>query len=638
MQRSTKYTEYFYLPNFRIRNMKRSHFKALFLFILLYLTIVPQTNVLAASSPPETIMYATPYDLKQFNIYRTDHSGAAQWIDAVSAGLIKRSAVLDYAWTNDLAKSMPEISNGNLTFTFALRDNLYFSNGAKLTLDDIKFSFQAALTPKINVGGNQDYSQYLTNDSVMINNDKTISFTLTKYDPFPYELFSFVIIPKQLFETRYNNCVKTVYADCAWNSPDGSDAISAGAYMIERADPVNQTVVVKANPYYYNAAQVRTDKIIFEKIDRREEALAALADGTIDIMSSQYATQVDKFEGMTGVTVKMTAELVNHEIAINSLNPYMGTGTAIPGNENATPAQQWEDARLVRQAMSFAMNRSSIVDNVFLGFGMNAATNMPAASIGWDPTLMADPYNLTHAKELMTKAGFDYTTLGPENPDGIYNNSFFNITILHPIVTNRFYGDKYAMNLPKIGIGVTEFVNAWWTELMSRAYGSKINPPSYDEGGYDVLFWGYGWNVDWNPGNMYTAAGSCSTGDCTNFYNFDLGENMSNMAELVHKYLNTLDFDARLEYVKQLQHLIAEDKPMIPILNDYSPWAYRDTVKGLDLKLLTVSLQEWDLVYKEGFVTNQQLSKGTTKSSVSTFFFLGLVLPVYLIRRRKLSP
>ena len=67
----------------------------------------------------------------------------------------------------------------------------------------------------------------------------------------------------------------------------------------------------------------------------------------------------------------------------------------------------FKDAR-VRQAISFAINRQAIVDQLLAGEGMYAVSSITPSSPYFNDKIAADPYNPEKAKELLEQAGWDF--------------------------------------------------------------------------------------------------------------------------------------------------------------------------------------------------------------------------------------
>ena len=390
-------------------------------------------NITQAKAQTDTLVYGMPYDFSEFSAYTADSYATAQWVSAVYASLLKRSDTTNTEWIGDMATGLPMVSNNGLTFTFTLRDKLYFSNGEKLTADDVEFSLYMALTPEVDSVGYSTYIQYLSNDSFTAISSTSFSLTLTQSYAFPYELLSFPLVPQETYDKQYQSCLEGVIDDCAFNNPDGSSAISAGPYMIETIDTDNQIITVSANPYYWNAGSIKTNKIIFEKIADKAAAISALSDDAIDIMDSQYVPGVHELVGLTGIEETFVGDPATYEMSINNLNPYFGTGELIPNSIGETNQTQiYENARLLRKAMSLIMDRDTFVKQIMQDLGQPIASNMPPIAYGFDPSIAPDPYNLSAAMDIMKSLGFNYTLLGKADINGVYPQGFFNITVLSP--------------------------------------------------------------------------------------------------------------------------------------------------------------------------------------------------------------
>jgi ABC-type transport system substrate-binding protein len=588
--------------------------------VLLAISLTPSSSKAApfVAQADEVIVYAMPYETTGFSTWVADSYATAQWNSAVYATLFSRSAADDRDWIPDLAAAPPVRSVDGLQWNITLREGLRFSNGHELTSSDVLFSLKTHLAPAINVNDYGPYVGNLDNDSITIIND--LSFTLQFRQPyaFLYDIAAFEIVDEEYFGARYDSCVMdAVIADCVWNAADGSDNVSAGPFVVESIDSTNEVVTVVANPYYYRANIVKADKIVFEFIEEPTPAISALASGDIDIMDSQYFPALDDFDGLSGITDPLVADPNHQEISLNHIHPVWGTGEAIPQNEGATELERLDDARLVRYALTHVVARDYAVNQILGGAGIAATTIMPSSSVGWDSSLVPRNYSIDTAKVYMEMAGYDYTTLGTPDSNGVYPNTFFDIDVLSPN-TNQArnqWAAKYVDDLPKIGIGVTHH-SVGWDIIEPRTFlwptGSKV--ALYPDGGYDMLFVGNGWALNWIPTSYFDATGSCIDGDCGNFYNFDLDENITNIAQLTRDYVTEVDFDARDVKVKALQAEMYYWEPVLPIVYTNSHWGLRSDVTGVDPLLLSVAVQEWDLVGKTGFKDNTP----STATSVTT--------------------
>ena len=412
------------------REMRKS---SLFLFLTLSILLINQPShaKLAINQELGTLIYAMPYDFTEYSVYTANSYANAQWQSSIMNGLYKRSAIADRDWIVDLAASLPDVSEDLRSFNVTLKEGLTFSNGEPLTADDVIFSFQVAMTPLVNTNFYSVYIDFLTNDSIIKISDLEVSITLEQQFAFPFGILSTPIIPQETFQADYDSCVAGVTADCTWNSPDGSDVIGAGPYKFSAYDGTNQIVTVVRNDNYYGwdepaplGASGNIGTIVFKKTTEKAAAIAELSQGHIDIMDAQYIAGVDELTGFPGVTEVFVGDPAHQEISLNHLHPHWGTGEDIPGNGGTTAAHNLADALLVRKAMSHIVDREFAANEISEGLAQPAATTMPSAALGWDPTIIPREYDIQLAKGLMEEAGYDYDTLTDSDNDGVYETFF----------------------------------------------------------------------------------------------------------------------------------------------------------------------------------------------------------------------
>lgn len=593
-------------------NKTRILLSLIFVFILISsnkfqgTTIISQSNVVQ-NQTSDTVVFATPYTMNQYSFFPASDYITKLWTGAVSASLVKRSAANNENWVPDLTTSLPTISPDYLQYTFTLKNNLNFSNGLPITVNDIYFSLNVSLNSQINPGTYLSYSNYMTPSSFTVLSANSFVITLTQVHSYSLDLFNFPIIPESNYSSQYNACIQGNSAACAWNTNDGSDAISAGPYMVKSIDTVYNIINLTRNPFYYNAQFENITNLVFKYIPTKIEALSQLKTGSVDILDAQYQPLPSDFDSSSGLSEVYTPIPFYQEIALNHKNPYFGTGFGIPGNQLLDPTVLADnitaqaDAKIVRKAMSLIIDRNLYTQTYSDGLAQPAATVVNPTVIGFDPSITPDPYNLTMARQLMSSVGFDYSALGTTDVNGAYSKYFFNITVLSPNTNpaRNQMASNYASQLAKIGIGVTQFVSTGWAEIVPRTFGSAVNPPSYNNGGYDILFVGLSASAfDYVGGNNYNAAGSCATGDCTNFYNFDLQENLSPIANDIRSINNDFSMSSRLQKIHDLQLALDDWMPTIPLVFTTSHWMFRDNLGGINFPLLGFGPIEWGQIFR----------------------------------------
>ena len=154
---------------------------------------------------------------------------SANYVDKVIDSLVFEKFVYigtDGKPTPGIAKEWT-VSSDNLTYTFVISDDLYWQNGEKVTVEDILFTFNTAISL---------YSDYhfdsvgsaLEGMSISSVDEKTVQFVLKASNPTFFEAISIYIVPKNVLE----NVVMT-------EMPFDSFAVSpigCGKYRVEKTE------------------------------------------------------------------------------------------------------------------------------------------------------------------------------------------------------------------------------------------------------------------------------------------------------------------------------------------------------------------------------------------------------------------
>jgi len=192
--------------------------------------------------------------------------------------------------------------------------------------------------------------------------------------------------------------------------------VGDGPYIYHGYDPVAQVGTLVRNPLYWNASalqavgwdEVQTVHVVY--INNKDAALAALANGQVNFLDTNYnldSADVSTLQSQ-GYTVDKVTDPSNgwQEMGLNMNNPVFGTGVQTPlGRQN--PSEAAYAARMVREAISYAIPRSYIVNTLLGGLGVPGVTQVsPSFSYAYPPGITADPYDPTMAKSFLAAAGY----------------------------------------------------------------------------------------------------------------------------------------------------------------------------------------------------------------------------------------
>ncbi len=155
---------------------------------------------------------------------------------------------------------------------------------------------------------------------------------------------------------------------------------------------------------------------------------------------------------------------------------------------------------------------------------------------------------------------------------------FFSISILAPNTNpaRNQWSTLMAEQLPKIGIGIDVFDHTGWSQISPRTWGypGPYPIPSYAEGGYDILFVGWSWGLDWDPTGLYDSPSVTPYGD--NFYQYENPE----MDWAIGNYTSSFVLDDRIYWAKQIQAILYEDLPQTTIIYPLSLFPHDSNFEG----------------------------------------------------------
>ncbi len=140
---------------------------------------------------------------------------------------------------------------------------------------------------------------------------------------------------------------------------------------------------------------------------------------------------------------------------------------------------------------------------------------------------------------------------------------FFTLSVLAPNTNpaRNQWATLMVEQLPKIGIGVDVFDHTGWAQISPRTWGhpGPYPIPSYAEGGFDILFVGWGWGLDIDMKGLFDTPSMPPDGD--NFYQYSVPE----MDWAIGNYSQSFVLADRIQYAHDIQALLYEDVPQATI-------------------------------------------------------------------------
>jgi peptide/nickel transport system substrate-binding protein len=343
----------------------------------------------------------------------------------IFTGLVKTDRNLNFI--PDLAKSW-SVSRNGLVWTFNLRKDVTWHDGKPFTADDVKFTFDTILNPKINSVRRGDYII----DGKPIKFKVAGRYTVKAILPKPFSPFltsaSMGIIPMHILKGKELDM-----------SGFNRHPVGTGPFIFVEYK-AGDHVLVRRNPKYYAGAP-KLKEILFKIIPDENTALVALRSGDID----ETGIPPKDFHPMKGI------DLYKYDALVYT---YMGFNMRSP---------KFKDIR-VRRALSCAVNRKQLIGLIFLGLASPAYS--PAAPVSWaySGDVLKYEYDPKKAKSLLKEAGV--------------KNLEFTVLINHGSKEREKAATILQQQFKKVGVKMNIRVLEW--SALLKVINARKDPKDFD--------------------------------------------------------------------------------------------------------------------------------------------------------------
>ena len=342
-------------------------------------------------------------------------------------------------------------SNDGLTWTFHLQPNVTWQDGSPFTADDVVFTLTLCESPRVgcvygggisNIKGAADVKSgnSTTLAGVAAPDPQTVTITTDTPNAAMLDALSLIWIvqKKSLSAIPLDQITKNPY----WTTP--GQAVGTGPFKITNYVDGQFMELSRYDGYWRGKPLL--DKIIRREFKDPATALLAFDRGEVD-MTYVTADEVTREQSNTNATVVAGPSQVDNVVVFNPLvNPAFGNKT-------------------FKQAMEVAIDRKSIIDNLYNGAGQT----LPC--LFGNPTYVAPDtemynYDPDRAKALIAESGVDLGSLPTFTFDTYYND---------PLSLNVM--TAIQQNWADIGFNVTikQMDSASWTNQYYQQGASQVS-------------------------------------------------------------------------------------------------------------------------------------------------------------------
>lgn len=504
----------------------------------------------------------------------------------------------------ELAESW-KISEDKLRVIFTLREGLKWSDGQPLTADDVVFTYQELVFNKQIPNTLEDYLKIGTTGvypQVRRIDDRRVEFIL----PEPFAPFlqttaaptdAVAILPKHVL-SKYVK-LKDSKGNPKFLSTWGTDTnptkiIVNGPYQIE-SYIANQRLVFQRNPYYWRKdsqghSQPYIKRIIWQIVDSPDTSLIQFRSGGLDTLGV----------GATNFSL-LKREEKRGKFTIYNGGPALGT-TFIAfnlnkGQRNGRPLvdpikSSWFNKVAFRQAIAYALDRQTIVNNLYRGLGepQNSPIDIQTPYyLSPKAGLKVYNYDPERAKKLLMAAGFNYNA---QNQLFDADGNRVQFTLLSPAGgrTADTIGTRLKQDLNKIGIKVD--FNPLAFNVLIEKLSNSLDWECYLGALTGSVEPSQGANV-WLPeGSLHTFNQKPQSGQSP-ITGWEAADWEREIGNLYIQGAKELDEAKRKAIYAQTQRLTQEYLPYIYLVNPLSLAAVRDRVQGIKMSAFEGAL--WNI-------------------------------------------
>lgn len=299
----------------------------------------------------------------------------------------------------------------------------------------------------------------------------------------------------------------------------------------------NEQCDFAANENYWDEAnKAKVKNFVFRYVADPATRLAALQTGEADIIERVESEQVPSIESDANLKLMQVTAIEQKNMVFKFQVPPM-------------------DNKLLRQAISYAIDRETIVNDIMQGYATPANNFVSEVAWGYAPAEGFPTYDPEKAKQLLAEAGY------PEGK-GLPELTYATSVGFYP--KTKEYGEYIVSNLADIGIKakLVPMETASWLDALYQPTSAHM---------IDTGWMPPGLEPDLTIGAFYRSPGQCSFSE------------IPELNDILMKEARITDSKERAEFLKkEVYPMIAEYVPHMTLFNSALIYAMRSDVEGFE--------------------------------------------------------
>jgi ABC-type transport system substrate-binding protein len=461
----------------------------------------------------------------------TDYN--ATLVQEYIAETLLRRNLETYEWEASLATEW-SISDNGLVYEFTLREGVQWHDGKPVTVEDIKFSFDAIMDPENRYRTAHMKAYYENIEKVEIVGRNRVRFTANQVYFRNFDsVAGLTVLPRHVYENPSKEQGRIL----------NRTIIGSGPYTIEVFNR-GRNIVLMANKKWWGhqvpkyKGVYNFDRIVIRFVSDGTVALQRLMRGDLDF----NALSPEEYE-QKAVGPRWGKDV--YKVKTKNIQP-KGYGFIAWNLEN-----DLFKSRNVRTALYHLVNRREMIDKFLFGHSAPATGPLYAQSVYADPEVKPIEYDPARAGVLFKQEGW------LPGSDGVLRKEIngqmkrMSFTILVPNEAMVKYLTLFKENAIQQGVDINIRLLEW------NSFINMLNERNFEA---VTLAWSGG-AVDWDPKQIWHSDSASNQG--SNFTNYKNPE----VDRLIDEARLIMDREERIKRLRKVYRLIAEDAPYVFLFN-----------------------------------------------------------------------
>ena len=502
-----------------------------------------QVTTVAAAKPAGTpagkqggsMVMATTADAVTFHPYLRSDTASGTYQGLVWGGSLVQYDPKTLESIPEAAKSWT-VSEDKLTYTFTLRDDLFWSDGTPMTSTDYKWTFDQAIKPENKypyISNLQEIAAYEAPGP------KTIVVKLKEPIVVGIETADAVVpLPKHVWEALD-------WSDPQKNPQILAPTVGSGPYLLKEWQKDTRAVFV-ANDRYYDGRPL-IDTVTYRIVPSSEIAYQMLKTGEVD-----YAT-------FTPDNYADAKKLPN--VTVYEWWPAAATWIYLGFNMRRDVLQDVQ----VRRALAYAIDRDAIAEHVLNGLARPTYSAFTPSSWVYNPDVPHYDFDPEKAKSMLDQAGWKPGPGGVRQKDG------------RPLKLRLVYGPNSNKTYERVA---TVAQQAWTdvgvdVEVVGMEWGTYLAQLRSEPFDWDVNMGGWSSTIEPHWMNQIWREDSIPS--------LNAGAYVSKrVEELFNLGVREFDREKRKKIYQEIQSILSTDSPYVFLTFNMSYVGVNNRVGGIE--------------------------------------------------------